>query len=82
MKHNGFRNKYYQEDWIQNEGYEDGSAYENEEGAWAVFDGRQNYMGKVDPATGDMESNGEMTQYKESFLRSALEALTEEGKDG
>ena len=42
---------------------------------WAVYDGGDAYMGIVDVETGAILYAGGRTEYKESFLLSALDAL-------
>ena len=67
-----FVNKGYKAEWKP--GYAQGDAYCNEDGSWAVYDGGQNYMGKVN-ADGRLTYNGTKSDYKESFLLAAKEAL-------
>lgn len=72
MENISFKNTWYQSDW--EEGYEKGTAWKNEDGSWTIYDGKQNYMGKVKP-DGGIVYNGSTSDYKKSFLVSAREAL-------
>ena len=74
MNYIGFKNGYYQPSWVQNKGYENGSAYANPDGSWTVYDGKQNYMGKVG-ADGSFTYNGAVSEYKVTFLCAAADAL-------
>ena len=69
-----FKNNGYKEDWIQGEGFEYGTAYQSGDKSWTVYDGKQNYMGKVKPG-GAFVSNGpgEPDEYEKSFLEAAWE---------
>lgn len=76
----GFINKYYKPEWEQNEGFEDGSAYKSGDGSWTIYDGSQNFMGRIKP-DGTFISNGpgEPSEYEMTFLRSALEEIQAHG---
>lgn len=76
-----FDNKGYKPEWIQGEGYEEGTAVMTGDGSWTVYDGRQNYMGKVKP-DGTFVSNGpgEPDEYEITFLEAALETIREQNK--
>ena len=70
----GFVNTRYKKDWLP--GYKNGHA-SRQYGVkrWTVYDGKDNYMGTVDAETGDIAYAGDKTEYKETFLLSALDAL-------
>ena len=70
----GFVNTRYKKEWLP--GYENGHA-SRQYGVkrWTVYDGKDNYMGTVDAETGDIAYAGDRTEYKETFLLSALDAL-------
>ena len=76
MKNFAFINTEYKSEWKQGEGYEKGSAVPNPDGTWAVYDGKQNYMGTIG-ADGTLLCAGEPTEYKHTFLRAAAAARGE-----
>lgn len=81
----GFRNKYYNSKWQKFVGnskreYADGT-YAEEGGKYAVYDGATNFMGFVNK-NGTFDSDGNLTEYKASFLKSAKEVLVEAGLVG
>ena len=70
----GFLNTRYKKEWLP--GYENGHASRQcSAKRWTVYDGKDNYMGTVDAETGDIEYAGDRTEYKETFLLSALDAF-------
>lgn len=70
----GFVNTRYKKEWLP--GYENGHASRQcSAKRWTVYDGKGNYMGTVDAETGDIAYAGDRTEYKETFLLSALDAL-------
>lgn len=69
-----FVNTRYSKEWKQGEGYENGSIAVNEDGSYTVYDGGQNYMGKI-MADGEVVCKGSSIEYKMSFIDSAKDAL-------
>ena len=71
-EHFEFLNEGYKPEWIQDKHFEFGTAYKNGDGSWTVYDGHQNYMGKVKP-DGSFISNGtgEPDVYEATFLEAA-----------
>lgn len=71
----GFENTRYKHDeWLA--GYSYGHC--SRQGGvvnWTVYDGKDNFMGTVNPYTGEIAYAGEPTEYKETFLLSAKDAL-------
>lgn len=74
MEHIEFKNSGYRAEWAQGAGYELGTAHQGETGEYAVYDGKQNFMGVV-KADGGLVCNGAKSEYKESFLQAAKAAL-------
>lgn len=79
-EHFEFLNRGYKEEWIQGEDFEYGTAWKNGDGSWTVYDGKQNYMGKVKP-DGSFVSNGpgEPDEYETTFLTSAKQVIQVQG---
>lgn len=74
----GFTNTRYKEEWL--EGYSYGHASrQNGVRVWTVYDGKDNFMGTVDPVTGEIDYAGEPSEYKLTFLLSARDALEKRG---
>ena len=76
MMNIAFENKGYKKEWKKG-GYKYGTAFENDDGSFTVYDGAQNFLGKV-LKDGSFEFNGSKDEYKETFLKSAKEALRSE----
>ena len=79
-----FENKYYKKEWKQKtfftrKLYKIGTLLEDKDGTFAVYDGAHNWMGTFDK-TGKVKYNGTSTEYKETFLKSAVEFAKEIGK--
>ena len=71
-----FVNNYYHDEWAQEvpgtgAPYREGSYIE---GGWAVYDGAQNWMGRIEK-NGNIIYNGSRSDYKETFLQAAKEVL-------
>lgn len=79
----GFRNTQFNErDWQKYVGsskreYADGTYFE-EGDKYAVYDGAQNLMGYVNK-NGTFTTDGALTEYKASFLKSAKAELVKQG---
>lgn len=79
-----FENKYYKKEWkektfITKKLYKIGTVIEHRDGSFAVYDGAHNWMGSLDKK-GTPKYNGKSSEYMETFLKSALEFLKEQGK--
>ena len=72
IRHFGFECVGYHKDWDTAHKY--GTAWKNEAGSWAVYDGKTNYMGKI-TAELEFDYNGEPSDYKTAFLYSAKEEI-------
>lgn len=75
-----FVNILYKESWAKYVGettneYRNGTYASSDGITYTIYDGATNYMGKVNVKTGKILCNGETSEYKESFLQSALIAL-------
>lgn len=55
--------------------YADGTFSSDDGSDFAVYDGAQNYLGRVNKVTGAVEYNGAKDDYKESFLLAAKEEI-------
>lgn len=81
----GFRNTEYKKDWNKYVGsskreYADGTYFE-EGDSYAVYDGGQNLMGYVHK-NGTFTTDGALTEFKASFLRTAKAELVRQGLVG
>ena len=79
-----FENKYYKKEWKERtfftkKPYKIGTIIEDRDGTFAVYDGAHNWMGTIS-AKGTSKQNGQVSEYKETFIKSALEFLKEQGK--
>lgn len=79
-----FENKFYKKEWKEltpftRKPYKIGLIVENREGNFTVYDGAHNYMGNFDKK-GSIKYNGKESEYKETFLKSAVEFAKENGK--
>lgn len=75
-----FVNTLYKGTWAKlvpgtNAEYKNGTYVSKDGTDYAVYDGATNYMGRVNRETGEIKANGEMSEYKESFLKSAKDAI-------
>lgn len=74
-----FKNTYYKKEWFKtvpntkDVPFDVGTCM-HEYGKYAVYDGATNFMGFVNE-NGTFTSNGSLTEYQASFLRSAKETL-------
>lgn len=78
----GFRNTEYRNEWFTKVpgtdlDYADGSYFE-EGGAYAVYDGAQNWMGIINK-DGSFSGDGALTEYRASFLCAAKTELVRLG---
>lgn len=70
----GFVNTRYKKEWKP--GYEKGHASrQNGIEKWTVYDGKDSFMGTVNVRTGAITYAGAPSEYNETFLLSALDAL-------
>lgn len=79
MRSIGFTNKYYHDEWKQEtfdgSKYADGSAVQDDVNpGWSVYDGARNCMGWI-LEDGSFKYNGGNTEYLDTFMRAAKEAI-------
>lgn len=87
MKTMQFVNEGYKKEWLElvpnmydrdgnHPRYCEGTAISEDGGIdWAVFDGGQNYMGRVNKATGEIIYDNGNDEYNDTFLKAAAAAI-------
>lgn len=86
MTTGSFVNEAYKKEWMEfvpnmkdREGnpirYADATFCADEGNDFAVYDGGQNYMGRVNRKTGEIEFNGAKDEYKSTFLEAAKKVI-------
>lgn len=75
-----FVNTLYKGTWAKlvpgtNAEYKNGTYVSKDGVDYAVYDGATNYIGRVNKETGELTSNGAMTEYKASFLICAIDSI-------